>query len=140
MHQVLGAVTFSSLLFIGVRDIIPVIIRLGLSATIAQYIRVFEISGLLVGLGQSHYDYASSVDQPGESKGRLEEPNENSTIDPSQKYDIAQPKRQLSASTVHEHSPRILQDEHRVNSGKNLTPIRMKESKPAGLGLKYADS
>ena len=63
MHQVLGVVIFSSLLFIGVKDLIPVIIRFGFSATTAQYIRVFEISGLLASTEQNNDDRILSLDQ-----------------------------------------------------------------------------
>ena len=67
MHQVLGVVIFSSLLFIGVKDLIPVMIRFCISATTAQYIRIFEISGLLAGSGQVAEDHTTSYDRAGKS-------------------------------------------------------------------------
>ena len=63
MHQVLGVMIFSSLLFVSVKDLVPVIIRFGISATTAQYIRVFEISGLLASPGQTTEGHFPSFDR-----------------------------------------------------------------------------
>lgn len=46
VHLFLGSMIFSSLLFIGVRDTWPILLRYGLSATMAKLIRMFEVAGL----------------------------------------------------------------------------------------------
>ena len=62
IHQIFGVVVFSSLVFIGAKDTILVITRLAISATIAQYIRAFEISGLLVGVPELGQDFEFAPD------------------------------------------------------------------------------
>ncbi|MCJ1232179.1 hypothetical protein MMC14_000128 [Varicellaria rhodocarpa] len=46
VHIMFGTLVFSSLLFIGVTDVLPIILRYGGSAAAAQMIRTMEITGL----------------------------------------------------------------------------------------------
>ena len=46
LHLFVGTMVFSSLLFIGVNDTWPIVLRCGMSALVAQLIRMFEIAGL----------------------------------------------------------------------------------------------
>lgn len=46
VHLFIGTMIFSSLLFIGVNDTWPVVLRYGVSSLVAQLIRTFEIAGL----------------------------------------------------------------------------------------------
>lgn len=45
-HLFLGTMIFSSLLFVGVDDAWPLVVRCVASAAVAQLIRMFEIAGL----------------------------------------------------------------------------------------------
>jgi hypothetical protein len=46
VHLFVGTIFFSSLLFIGVDDTWPIVLRYAISAVVAQLIRMFEIAGL----------------------------------------------------------------------------------------------
>ena len=45
-HIIFGTLVFSSLLFMGVNDVLPIILRYGGSAAASQMIRTMEITGL----------------------------------------------------------------------------------------------
>ena len=138
MHQVFGIVIFSSLLFIGVEDIIPVIIRFGVSALVAQYIRVFEISGLLAVFDQSCQDGAQSFDRLRDSRGEKDLPHPKIPSKTNKIGDVSvttPPRLPSASSTVCEHPSRESRDGQREDSEGNSTQRQTDEGRRMGFDI-----